>query len=141
MCFEFGVFFVEAAEPLDSVLVEEPILMAGGAPFGEVLMGDGFAVEDVSEDGFGFGQIIYPRENGAAKFAVVEAAVELFANGGGEAGDLTDTSRCHIQKDYWIDGFLDGWMRDVLRVAYYVLGWFLVFSSILQYEEKLTVMF
>jgi hypothetical protein len=121
------VFFFEAAEPLESFLVEEPILVAGGAPFGEVLMGDGFAVKYLGEDFFGFGELVDPGEDGAAEFAVVEAAVELFANGGGEAGDFADSSLHMRIIGWWI---LDRWMGTGF-------GFYFHFNE----QEKLTVMF
>ncbi len=80
---DVGFFFGEAVEPIDALLVEEPILVAGMAPFREVLVRDGFAVEEFGHDFLGFGQTIHPRENGAAEFAVVEAAVEFFSGFGG----------------------------------------------------------
>jgi len=86
---DVGFFFGETMEPVDALLVEEPVLVAGAAPFGEILMGDGFAIEEFGHDFPGFGQTIHPRENGAAEFAIVEAAVEFFAGLGGEAGDFT----------------------------------------------------
>jgi len=49
---------------------------------------DGFALEIFGEDVFGLGQVIKPRENFAAKLAVVEASVQFFADVGGEAGDF-----------------------------------------------------
>jgi hypothetical protein len=50
----------------------------------------GSSGEEVGEDFFGFGQLVEPGEDGFAEFAVVEMAVELFADFGGEAGDFTD---------------------------------------------------
>jgi hypothetical protein len=72
---DFSFFFGEAVEPIDALLMKEPVLVAGATPFGEVLMGDGFASEQVGHDFLGFGQAVDPREDGAAEFAVVEAAV------------------------------------------------------------------
>jgi len=72
---DFGFFVGEAAVPFEALLVLEPVLVAGVAPFGEVLVGDGFAAVEFGQDLFGFGQFIYPRDDGAAEFAVVEAVV------------------------------------------------------------------
>ena len=85
---DFGFLFGKASVPFKALLVEDPVLVAGASPFGEILVGDGFAVEDFSEDFFGFGQAVHPWQNVVAEFAVVEAAVELLPDGGGEAGDF-----------------------------------------------------
>jgi hypothetical protein len=89
---DVGFFFGEAVEPVDALLVEEPVLVAGAAPFGEILVGDGFAAKEFGHDFFGFGQAVDPREDGAAEFAVVEAAVQFFTGFGGEAGDFAESS-------------------------------------------------
>ena len=85
---DLGILFGDAVEPFDAFLVFEPIFVAAEAPFGEVLVGDGFAFEEVGEDLFGFGEVVEPFENGAAEFAAIEAVVEFFADGFGEAGDF-----------------------------------------------------
>jgi hypothetical protein len=89
--FEGGFLFGEAIVPFEALLDLEPILVAGVSPFGEVLVVDGFSLEEFGEDAFGFREFVEPGENGFAEFAVVEAAVELFADGGGEAGDFTES--------------------------------------------------
>ena len=73
--FEFEFVFGEVIIPFHIVLVLEPILVTGGAPFGKVLVGDGLAVEELGEDGFGFGQIVNPGEDGAAELAFLKAVV------------------------------------------------------------------
>jgi len=85
---DFGFLFGKASVPFKALLVEEPVLVAGASPFGEVLMGDGFAVEVFSEDFFGFREAVDPGQDALAEFAVVEAAVELFADVGGQSGDF-----------------------------------------------------
>ena len=87
----FDVFFFEAIELGEAILVKEPVLVAGGAPFGEVLVGDGVAVEYFGEDFFSFWKFVDPGEDGAAELAVVEAVVEFFADGFGEAGDFAES--------------------------------------------------
>jgi hypothetical protein len=88
---DFSFFFGEAVEPGDALLVEEPVLVAGMAPFGEVLVPDGFAIEEFGHYSFGFGAAVNPRKDGAANFTVVEAAVQFFPDGGGEAGDFAES--------------------------------------------------
>jgi hypothetical protein len=43
-------------EELGGVVLEEPVAVAALFPFGEVLFGDGAAVEFGGEDGFDFGE-------------------------------------------------------------------------------------
>ena len=85
---DLGGLFGEVIEPIEALLMEEPVLVAGASPFGEVLVGDGFAIEQFGEDFFGFREAVDPRQDVFAEFAVVEAAVELFPDVGGEAGDF-----------------------------------------------------
>ena len=77
---DFLVLLGEVAKPVESLLLEEPVLVAGAAPFGEVLVGDGVAGEVFSHGFFGFGQVVEPVDDGAAHLAVLEAGVELFAD-------------------------------------------------------------
>jgi len=57
---EFGFVLAEVIEPVDALLLLEPVVVAGAPPFGEVLVGDGVSVEEFSEDGFGFGKLVDP---------------------------------------------------------------------------------
>ncbi len=116
--------FGEGFEPLEALLLQEPVLVAGAAPVGEVLVGDEGSTEEFGHDAFGFGLTVYPWEDGAAEFAVVEAVVELFAEGVGEAGDFADAGWCHNGKDWWMNGFLDGWMEKCEMVSWFGF-WFL----------------
>jgi len=77
---EVRFLVAEVFEPGDALLVHEPIFVAGAPPFGEVLVGDGFALEEFGENFFGFRQIVHPWKKGAADFTVVEALVELLAD-------------------------------------------------------------
>jgi len=88
---EVRFLVAEVFEPGDALLVHEPILVAGASPFGEVLVGDGFAVEEFGENLFGFGQVVHPWKEGAADFAVVEALVELFADWVWQTSYLADS--------------------------------------------------
>ena len=90
-----GVFILEAGEEGEGVLAEEPVAVATEAPLGEVCGGDGAAVEVGGEEGLDFGEGIEPVEEGWGQFAVVEAVVELFADGVGEAGDFAGAGHRH----------------------------------------------
>jgi hypothetical protein len=85
----------EKLEELGGVVLEEPVAVAALFPFGEVLFGDGAAVEFGGEDGFDFGERVEPGEDGFGGDTVVEFEVELFADGVGEAGDFAD-ARCSV---------------------------------------------
>ena len=119
--FDFHVLFGEGVEPVEALLEEKPILVAAVPPFGKVLVGDGFSGVKFGEDFFCSGEVVEPGEDGAAEFAGFEAAVELFADGGGEAGDFA-YSCDHIKV-----GFMD--VRGaccVLRIACGISSfWFL----------------
>lgn len=54
----------------------------------EVLFGNGHTVEFGSHLGLNLGQRIEPRQDAVVAFGVVEAAVELFADGFGEMSDF-----------------------------------------------------
>ena len=77
----------------EEVLFEEPFLVAGVAPVGEVLFADGLGVEFFGEEGLGFGQGVEPLEGGGGFGAVGQAGVELGANVPREAGDFSGA--CH----------------------------------------------
>ena len=100
--FEFFFVFGEVFEPIDALLVQEPILIAGAAPFGEVLVGDGVAFEALGEDFLGLREVVEPRQDVAAEMAVVEALVQFVADGGGEAGDFANSS-CHKIFGFYFD--------------------------------------
>ena len=72
---EFGFVLAEVIEPVDALLLLEPILVAGAPPFGEVLVGDGPAFKFFSQQLFGFGKGIEPFEEFGALFAVFEATI------------------------------------------------------------------
>ena len=52
---EFGFVLAEVIEPLEALLLLEPIDVAAFFPFGEVLGADGFAFELFGQDSFGSG--------------------------------------------------------------------------------------
>ncbi len=83
----FGLRFEEGSE-VEGVLAHLPGAEAELGPFMEVLPGDELAGEVVGEDGLDFGEGVEPGEESFAGFAVVEAAVELVADGFGEAGNF-----------------------------------------------------
>src|SRR5712672_630148 len=69
---------IHELEELGGVVLEEPVAEAALFPFGEVLFGDGAAVEVGREDGFDFGEGVEPRKDGFVGLMVVETEVELF---------------------------------------------------------------
>ena len=85
----------EVAGLFEGFLPEDPVLVAAGFPFGEVLFADGVALEAFGEDLPGFGLTVEPGDEFDALFAAVEAAVELVAEGAGEAGDFTVAGFSH----------------------------------------------
>ena len=88
--FEFFFVFGEVFEPIDALLVEEPILIAGAAPFGEVLVGDGFACEVFGEDFLVSGRwLSHGRCRGRIRRCGGVGLV--VADGFGEAGDFADS--------------------------------------------------
>jgi hypothetical protein len=68
--FEFGVLFAEAIVPLEAFDVLEPVVVAGAAPVGDVLVGDGAAGEMFVHGGFGFREAVEPFFDGAELLAV-----------------------------------------------------------------------
>jgi hypothetical protein len=79
-------------EELGGVVLEEPVAEAALFPFGEVLFGDGTAVEFSREDGFDFGEGVEPGQDRFVRLMVVKTEVELFAEVVRETGDFADAS-------------------------------------------------
>jgi hypothetical protein len=80
--------FEEADEGVAEGFLLHPVDVAAVAPFAEVLLGDGAALEVLGEDGLRFGLGVEPGEEGVGDFAVAEAVVEGFAEVVREAGDF-----------------------------------------------------
>jgi hypothetical protein len=106
-----GFFVFEVMGQGEGVVAGEPVAVAAVFPLGEVGRGEGLGGELGGEDGLDLGEGIEPVEEGGAGLVVEEAAVELVANGGGEAGDFSGAS--HGVKgvrglvDWWIGGLVD----------------------------------
>ena len=79
----------------EGLLLAQPVLMAAVAPFGEVLGGDGAAIEVFEEDGFDVLEFMEPSEDFGGGFAIDEALVEFVADGFGEAGDFAGSGCIH----------------------------------------------
>jgi hypothetical protein len=77
------------------VVLEEPVAEAALFPFGEVLFGDGAAVEVSRKDGFDFGEGVEPGQDRFVGLMVVKTEVELFAEVVRETGDFADAS-CRV---------------------------------------------
>ncbi len=88
---ELGGVGGEFAGGFEEFLGGKPVEEAAVVPFGEVLGADGDAGEVFGEDGLDFGEGVEPFNQVHAGFAVVEALVELVAEGAGEAGDFAGT--------------------------------------------------
>jgi hypothetical protein len=86
---DFRAIGSEFAETGAALFVEQPIAKSAPTPGGNVVFGDGAAGETMSEDALDFRQRIKPGDQFPAERAVVEAAVEFVANGGGKAGDFS----------------------------------------------------
>ena len=86
----------------------DPILIPARAPFGEVLLGDAAAGVVSREDALGFGFGVEPGEEFVAGDAVVQAVVEVVAEGEREVGDFAVASRCY-HKSGLLGGLLDCW--------------------------------
>ena len=56
-------------------LARQPVAVAAGFPFGQVLFADGACAEGFSEDAADFGQAVKPVHQLDPRFAVLEAAV------------------------------------------------------------------
>jgi len=78
----------EVAVVVEGLLAELPGLEAAIFPFGEVLRGDGAALEVFFEDGLDFGQVVEPNGEADGGVAGIEALVELVADLGREVGDF-----------------------------------------------------
>jgi len=85
---EAGGFLADGAEPGAGLLVAEPVGVAALFPVAEVGFIDGAAAEVGGEDGLDFGEAVEPGDKGRGRLAVVEAGVELVADGLREAGDF-----------------------------------------------------
>ena len=85
---ELGGVGGEFAGVFEEFLGGKPVEKAAVIPFGEVLGADGDAGEVFCEDGLDFGKGVEPFDEFYAGFAVVEALVELVAEGAGETGDF-----------------------------------------------------
>jgi len=84
-----GFFVVEVAGQGEGIAAGEPVGVAAVFPLGEVGWGDGLGGEVGDEDGEDLGEGVEPLEEGRAWLVVEEAAVELVADGDGEAGDFS----------------------------------------------------
>lgn len=73
--FQFFALLVHLLEAFLPVPVAEPILIAAVPPFGEVLLGNGFANEKLSKDFFGLGQFVEPAQQGGSDFAVEQTLI------------------------------------------------------------------
>ncbi len=65
-----------------------PFAKTALAPVGQVGLVDGAITETGGEDSADVGVLIEPDEEVGAEFAIGEAMIELFANGGGKTGDF-----------------------------------------------------
>ena len=74
----------------------DPILISAGAPFGEVLLGDAAAGVVLREDALDFGIGVEPGEEFVAGDAIVQAVVEVVAEGEREVGDFAVAGCIHI---------------------------------------------
>jgi len=79
----------------EGFLLLEPVLVAAVTPFGDILRGDGAAIEVFEEDVFDFREFTEPIEDHGGRVAVEEALVEFVADGFGEAGDFAGTGGVH----------------------------------------------
>ncbi len=89
---KIGGFLGEIFEVGEGFQLLQPALVAGGAPNGKVSVVDGRAVELGGENTLNDGKGVEPGEDPGRGLVVVEAAVEFFTDGLGEAGDLADQS-------------------------------------------------
>jgi hypothetical protein len=78
----------DGAGPVAGLLVLLPFEKSALPPFAEVLFVNGAAVEVAGERLLHWVLGVEPLDKGGALFAVVEAAVELFADGARQAGDF-----------------------------------------------------
>jgi hypothetical protein len=90
---EVGGVFHELVERVALLVEVLPIEEAALFPMGEIDFVDGLAVEVVGEDGLDFREGVEPGGELLGFLAVVEALVELVADGAGEAGDFALAGR------------------------------------------------
>ena len=81
--------FGKSEDEVAGFLEFDPILIPARAPFGEVLLGDGFAVEFLGHGVLDFGEAVEPADEFGAGLAIGEALVELIPEGAGETGDFS----------------------------------------------------
>ena len=74
---EFGIAGAEGGGEFESLLAVGPIAEAMVAVIGEILFGDGSAVELLFEERLGFRERVEPGEDGPGGFTVEQALVEL----------------------------------------------------------------
>src|SRR5215813_4183668 len=72
---------LKVADEVKGLLGQEPIVVAAASPFVEVDFVDGVALEMGGEAGLDLRQPVEPGEEGVGEFAVLEASVDLFADG------------------------------------------------------------
>ena len=72
-------------------LAGEPFAIAALIPIGEVLRADQIAAVVFFNEGEDFGELVEPKQNVVAGFAVAKALVEFFAEGFGETGEFAGT--------------------------------------------------
>jgi hypothetical protein len=102
-----GVGGVEGGEG-ESVLAHLPVAEAMLGPFVEVLFRDGFGTELRAEEGLDLGEGIEPGAEVVLGFAFVEAAVELVADGLGEASDFAVHNF-----SFWFERSRETWTKTV----------------------------
>jgi hypothetical protein len=91
---QVGLMFGRVGDELAGFLVAEPIEVAAGLPFTEILRADGASAELVVEDFADLVRLVEPVDEVLAGFAVLEAAVQFDTDGVGETGDFS-ISCCH----------------------------------------------
>src|SRR5882672_293534 len=79
-----GVLIIQALDDCEDVLTGGPVAVAAVLPFGEIAGDDGPALEVETQNGLDFGKSVDPGEDGFGGFAVLEAVVEVFADGMGK---------------------------------------------------------
>jgi hypothetical protein len=81
-----GGQFPGVGEP---VAADLPFGKPAGAPFAEVLLGDGGPVKLLLEDGLDVGTVVEPAEDLVALDIIIEAAVEFVTDVAGQALDYS----------------------------------------------------
>lgn len=87
--FEFVALLDDALDGFLPGLVAQPFLVAAVPPFGEVLAGDAFAVEQCGKDLLNVGKAVEPFEYGRGEFGVLQAAIEFFADFPRDTGNFS----------------------------------------------------